>query len=305
MPVADQQAGLARRMLTPEALRRLANLNLVSRWVVEGFISGLHRSPFHGFSVEFAEYRQYVPGDDLRFLDWAAYGKSDRYYVKKFHSETNLKAHLLLDTSASMGYAANGGPTKLRWAACLSAALARIMTRQQDAVGLVTFSDRIQKFLSPKASPRHLRDLMTVLEAASPRAETKTGETLHALAESVKRRGLIVLVSDLLDDPDTVLKGLKHFRHKKHEVIVFHVLDPAEVEFPFEGLADFKDMETGRKMQVLPLAIREAYLKAVQGFVGRFRKECNEAHIDYQLALTSTPFDEYLARYLHKRARVG
>ncbi len=295
---------VAERLLTPEALRRLANLNLVSRWVVEGFISGLHRSPFHGFSVEFAEYRQYVPGDDLRFLDWAAYGKSDRYYVKKFHSETNLKAHLLLDTSASMGYT-SGGPTKLRYGACLAASLARLMTRQQDAAGLVTFSDKILKFLSPKASPRHLRDLMTVLEAATPRAETKTGETLHALAESVKRRGLIVLISDLLDDPEVVLKGLKHFRHKKHEVIVFHVLDPAEVEFPFEGLADFKDMETGKKLQVLPLAVREAYLKAVGDFVARFKKGCNEALIDYQLALTSTPFDAFLARYLHKRARVG
>lgn len=298
MPVAE-------RLLTPDALRRLANLNLVSRWVVEGFISGLHRSPFHGFSVEFAEYRQYVPGDDLRFLDWAAYGKSDRYYVKKFHSETNLKAHVLLDTSASMGYASGKGPTKLRWAACLAAALARIMTRQQDAVGLVTFADRIQRFLAPKASPRHLRDLMSVLEAASPRAETKTGETLHTLAEAVKRRGLIVLISDLLDEPDVVLRGLKHFRHKKHEVIVFHVLDPAEVEFPFEGLSDFRDLETDRKMQVLPLAVREAYVKAVEGFVARFRKECNEALIDYQLALTTAPFDEFLARYLHKRARVG
>lgn len=305
MAVAEPPPGPAMRLLTPEALRRLANLNLVSRWVVEGFISGLHRSPFHGFSVEFAEYRQYVPGDDLRFLDWTAYGRSDRYYVKKFHSETNLKAHLLLDTSASMGYAGGGGPSKLRWAACLTAALARIMTRQQDAVGLVTFSDRIQRFLAPKSSPRHLRDLITVLEGAVPRSETKTGETLHALAESVKRRGLIVLVSDLLDDPEVVLRGLRHFRHRKNEVIVFHVLDPFEVEFPFDGLADFRDMETGRKMQVLPIAVREAYLKAMEEFVGRFRQECREAHIDYQLALTSTPFDEYLARYLHKRQRVG
>ncbi|MBI5366102.1 MAG: DUF58 domain-containing protein [Planctomycetes bacterium] len=296
MPTATQ------RLLPPDALARLANVNLVARWVVEGFIGGLHQSPFHGSSVEFAEYRPYVPGDDLRHFDWKALGKSDKRYIKKFRSETNLKSYLMLDCSASMGYGTNG-LTKLRYAACLTAALAHVMIRQQDAVGVVLFADRLLRYIAPRAGPRHLRDLTTVLEAARPTGSTRIQAMLHHMAESIKRRGLIVLLSDLYDEPEAVLKGLKHFRHRKHDVILFHLLDPAELALPFSGLADFQHLETGEKLQVRPLAVRAAYREALTAFIENYRRACADRAIDYQLVDTSVPFDRFLNQYLTARVR--
>ncbi|MBI3269566.1 MAG: DUF58 domain-containing protein [Planctomycetes bacterium] len=290
------------RLLPPEALARLAHLNLVARWVVEGFVGGLHRSPFHGSSVEFAEYRQYVPGDDLRHFDWKAFGKSDKHYIKKFQSETNLKAYLLLDASASMKYA-SGTISKFRYGACLAAALAHLMVRQQDAVGLVVFAERILKYIAPRANPRHLRDLTATLEAVKPAGTTSIQGTLHYMAETIKRRGLVLLISDLYDDPEAVLKGLKHFRHRKHDVVIFHLFDPSELEFPFQVLTDFKDLETGEKVQVRPLALRDAYKQQLEVFVSRFRRECADRCIDYERVDTSTPFDVFLTNYLSRRMR--
>lgn len=294
----------ASSLLPPEALARLANLNLIARWVVEGFLQGLHASPYHGFSVEFAEYREYTVGDDLRHLDWKTFGKSDKYYIKKYQSETNLKCHILLDCSASMGYS-SGGPTKLRYGACLAAALAHLMTRQQDGVSLVTFDEQIRSHLPARASPRHLREAVKILETVKPSGKTGISGTLHHLAEFVKRRGLIVLISDLYDDPEAVLRGLKHFRHQKHEVIVFHLCDPAELKFPFEQLSDFRDLETGEKLLVHPLAYREAYLAELKGFLDLYRRECSGHLIDYQVVETGTPFETYLGQYLRKRAGLG
>jgi len=299
-PTREQRLSL----LPPDALTRLSNLSLVARWVVEGFLQGLHASPYHGFSVEFAEYRPYTPGEDLRAFDWKALAKSDRYYVKKYHSETNLKAHILLDCSASMGFT-SGGPTKLRYGACLAAALAHLLIRQQDAVGLGLYSDRLLKLVPPKCSPRQLRDLLHLLEAARAESKTRTAPALHALAERISRRGLVILISDLYDDSAELLRALKHFRFARHEVIVFHLLDPAERTFPYAGLSDFRDLETGDRMQVLAPAFREEYRRTVEDFVARWRKDCSDALIDYQAVDTSAPFDRSLAEYLHKRSLLG
>jgi uncharacterized protein (DUF58 family) len=289
-------------LLPPEALARLDRVGLVARWAVEGFLQGLHASPFHGFSVEFAEYRPYAPGEDLRHFDWKALAKSDRSYVKRFHAETNLKAHILLDCSASMGY---GSPSKLRYGACLSAALTYLLMRQQDAVGLGLYAERLDRYLRPRASSRQQRDIIEVLESARPAGGTKTADALHFVAETVKSRGLIVVVSDLYDEPAALLQALKHFRFKRHEVIVFHLLDRAERDLAHHGLSEFRDLESGERLQVLPSAYREEYRRALEAFVERWRRDCAEARIDYQLIDTGTPFERCLSAYLAKRSRLG
>ncbi len=292
------------RYLDPKALTRVMNLPLLARGVVEGFISGLHRSPFHGSSVEFSEYRKYVAGDDLKHVDWKAYGKTEKLYVKLYEEETNLRGTILLDTSASMGYESSG-PRKADYGAFLAAALGYLMVRQQDTVGLATFDHRIGTVLPPGNGAGHLRDLLTILEKAEIGETTGISKPLHDLAEMLKRRGLIVLISDLFDDPGEIMKGLLHFRHKKHEVIVFHLLDPDEIHFPFRGLTTFKDLETGQRMEVLPEAIREDYRKVMKEFTDTFRRGCAEARIDYVLADTSVPYEVLLAAFLTKRQRIG
>jgi uncharacterized protein (DUF58 family) len=290
-------------LLPPEALARLTNLGLVARWVVEGFISGLHASPYHGFSVEFAEYRSYTPGDDLRHLDWKALAKSDRTYVKKYHSETNTRIHLLLDSSASMGF---GAPvSKFRYAQAMAAALAYLMILQQDAAGLVLFADRILRYLRPKATMQHFRDIAASLQQARPQSTTDCSEALHRLAETLKARGLVVLFSDLYDDPEKIRLGLRHLRFRKHEIILFHLLDRRELDFPYGALTEFRDLETGERIQVLPSAHRPAYRKALDAFCADLRRECSNMLIDYHVVDTSVPFDQVLAQYLARRQRYG
>ena len=286
----------------PKSLERVASLPLLARGVVEGFISGLHRSPFHGSSVEFSEYRKYVKGDDLKHLDWKAYGKSGKLYVKLYEEETNLRTTILLDTSASMDYA-SGGMRKADYGALLAASLAYLMVRQQDTVGLATFDHVIRKNLPPGAGALHLNELLTVLDRMEVGETTGIAKPLHDMAEMVKRRGLIILISDLLDEPDEVMKGLLHFRHKKHEVIVFHLVDPDERTFPFRGPVTFRDLESGQRMDVTPEAVREEYRKAFEAFIDRYRKGAADARVDYVLADTSVPFDHLLASFLSKRAR--
>ena len=294
-----------RWLLPPEALVRLENLALISRWAVEGFLQGLHASPYHGFSVEFAEYRQYVAGEDLRHFDWKALAKSDRAYVKRFHAETNLKGHILLDGSASMGYGPPGGPSKLRYGACLAAALAHLLVRQQDAVGLGVYAEKLERWLPPRSSSRHERDLIQALEGVRPSGGTKTAEALHVVAEMIKGRGLVVLITDLYDDPAALLSALKHFRFKRHEVIVFHLLDPAERALGVDGLSEFRDLESGERLQVMPAAYRDEYRRALEAFVDGWRRDCSAALIDYQVLDTSTPFERALSAYIHKRTRLG
>ena len=292
------------RYLTAEMVARLRNMNLVARSVVEGFISGLHRSPYHGFSVEFAEHREYSPGDNIRYLDWTALARSDRLYVKQFEEETNLKAHILLDTSASMTYS-SGGPSKLEYASYLAASLAYLMVRQKDSVGLVTFDSEVRSFIPPRATSTHLNLVLRQLENLAPGGPTRVSEVFHRLAESIHRRGLIVIISDLYDDQKEVFRALRHFRHKRHEVLIFHVFDSAELRFPFDRMSNFIDLETGENLQVDPKYLRKEYLAQMDRFVNSYRMECSESRVEYVLTDTSVPYELMLTAYLGKRKRLG
>jgi len=292
------------RYLEPAALARVKNLALVARGVVEGSISGLHASPYKGFSVEFAEHREYTAGDDPRHLDYKLLARTERLYIKQYEEETNMRVQILLDTSGSMGYSYDGKITKLQYGSYLTAILSYLMTRQQDLVGLTTFDTEIRLDMPARSSPRHFNEMMRQLEAIEPGRQTGIAATLHKLANRFKRRCLIVLVSDLYDEPEELMRALHHFRHRRHEVIVFHVLDKAEIEFPFREVIAFHDLETNERIQVDPGSIRGAYVAEVEQFIETYRRSCAESHIDYVLADTSTPYDFMLSRYLAKRNRV-
>lgn len=300
-----------KRFLHPKAVARLQNLSLVARLVVEGFIAGLHKSPYRGFNVEFAEHRPYMPGDEIRTIDWKVFARTEKHYVRQYEEETNLKCTILLDMSRSMAYgAADGqdGLSKFEYACCLSASLGYLMLRQQDSVGLVLFDSRIREFIPPRSKISHLHVLMEYLDKAS-RAElgddTDIAATFHELAERIKRRGLVVIISDLIDNSEPVLNSLKHFRHKKHEVIVFHVLSPSEIHLPFQGLTRFKDLESAKELTTNAAALRDDYRRLVEEFLSGYRQGCLESAIDYALLETSTPFDQGLARYLARRGGRG
>jgi uncharacterized protein (DUF58 family) len=291
------------RLLEPTALARVQNLALVARGVVEGFISGLHASPFQGFSVEFAEHRRYAPGDSPRHLDWRVLGRTDRLYIKQYEEETNLRCQILLDTSASMGFGLAPGITKIAYGVQLAAVLAYLMIRQQDAVGLSTFDTQVRLDMPARGSPRHFDELMRRLEAVRVGHSTNLAATLHRLADRFTRRCLIALVSDLYDEPSAIERALHHFRHKRHEIIVFHVLDRAEIDFPFAETATFLDLETGERLQVDPAYVRDDYRRRMDEFLTRCRRICADCQADYVLADTSTPFDRLLSWYLEKRTR--
>ena len=293
-----------RRLLEPEVVSKLRNMELRARLVVEGFIQGLHRSPYHGFSVEFAEYRQYMPGDPPRFVDWKVYAKTDRYYLKVFEEETNLKCVILLDKSASMGFAGKG-ITKLRWASLLAASLGFLMLKQQDATGLVVFDDQIRDYIPARSVRAQLHEILGRLERVQPSERTNISDALHAMAERLKRRGLVVLISDLLDDPAKILNGLQHFRHRQHEVLVFHVLDDLERTFDYSQEARFVDLETGREIRTQPWFIKAEYRQKVEGWMQQLARECRQHLIDYVPMTTSTPFDLALLAYLNKRSHLG
>jgi uncharacterized protein (DUF58 family) len=286
--------------LDPKALARIGKVNLVARGVVEGFISGLHKSPYHGHSVEFAEHREYSAGDPIKHIDWRAFGRTDRLLVKLFEDETNVRSYLLLDRSASMAYKSKG-LSKLEYGCYLAACLAYLMIRQQDSVGLVTFASGTGRFIAPRSTPGHLRVLLEELEKLRGGGRSRMAKTFHDMAESMRRRSLIVIISDLLDDEREVLKALHHFRHRKHEIILFHVLDEAEIEFPFKGLADFVDMETGERLQIDPRYVRREYLRELEKFRTAFRKETAEGLIEYVPVNTSVPLENMLAAYLARR----
>ena len=290
--------------LDPQALAKVRSLDLIAKLVVEGFITGLHKSPYHGFSVEFAEHRPYMPGDPFKHVDWKLFGKSDRYYVKIYEQETNLRAYVLTDASASMGYASPGQITKFQYASFLASALSYMMLMQQDAVGLLTFRDRIESMVPARAVPRHLKVLLKELENTVPASTTAMGGALHEMAERINRRGLIILISDLMDDPEKVLDGLKHFRHRQHEVVVFHVLDPYEIEFPFKEETGFVDMETGEELMTHPWEIAEEYRNRLDAWSTTYRDLLLEQRIEYERLSTRTPFDTALLSYLEKRKKL-
>ena len=289
------------RYLDPAALAKIGNLELIAKFVVEGFISGLHKSPYHGFSVEFAQYRQYIPGDDIKHLDWKAYGRTNRYYIKQFEEETNLNCYLLLDTSESMTYG-SGELTKLQYASYLIASIAYFMAKQRDAVGFAYFDERLHEYLPARSSPAHLHTILLTLERIQTNKLTRMGEPIHQIAERLTKRGLVILVSDLYeDDPDTVVKALEHLRYNGHEVIVFHILDHQELEFAFDRVARFVDAETDEEVIATPQAIRQSYLSHLHDFINHYKSELSRSDIDYNTIDTATPVDYALSSYLAKR----
>jgi uncharacterized protein (DUF58 family) len=297
------QKSLIKDYLKPEVLSRVSNLELRAKLVVEGFITGLHKSPFHGFSVEFSQHRPYNPGDSLRFVDWKVLGRTDRYYIKQYEEETNLKSHILLDVSNSMNYTSTE-ISKLIYAKYLSSALSYLMLMQRDAVGVVLFDSKIRKLMPPRSATSYLQPILYELDRVESGDDTKISDVLHVMAERIKRRGLIVLISDLLDDPEEVLSGLRHFRHNRHEVLLFHLLDPQEIEFNFNGDVLFEDLETGEKIKTHPWYIKKDYQQKINEFINFYKSACRENKIDYQLLLTDSSLDQALMEYLIKRNRL-
>ncbi|TDI93878.1 MAG: DUF58 domain-containing protein [Caldithrix sp.] len=302
--MSTSQLADSRKYLNPEVVSKLRSMDLRARLVVEGFITGLHKSPYHGFSAEFAEHRQYMPGDEIKHIDWKVYGKTDRFYVKRFEEETNLKTYILLDASASMGYSSSG-MSKLQYASYLAGALSYLMMQQRDAVGLVTFDEKIRRYLPPRSVTTYLNQILTELDKTESSSKTDISSALHQMADRIKRRGLIILLSDLLDDPQKVRSGLRHFRHKNHEVIVFQILDPLEFSFEFNQDAVFKDMETGEEINTQPWHIRSEYQQQVTEFISTYKKFCREHKIDYVTLNTKEDYDRALFEYLLKRKRIG
>jgi len=302
--IARGSAG-GRRFLDPAVVARLGALDVRARLVVEGFIAGMHRSPFHGFSVEFAEHRPYMPGDPLKNIDWKVWARSDRYLVKQYTEETNLRCHLMLDLSGSMGFRSErASMSKIEYAKSLAAALAYLMLHQQDAVGAMLFGESPVAYLPARAVRSHLDVLLKTLAAHEPEGGTRLAPALHELAERIKRRGLVILCSDLMDKPEEVLSGLQHFRHRHHEVVVFHILDPDEVDFPYTDTATFVDMEQGHRLTTEPWEIARRYREKLAAWIDFYRRNCRERLIDYVPLDTRTPFDRALLAYLEKRARL-
>lgn len=293
-----------RSYLDPVTLSKIGRLELKARLIVEGYISGLHKSPYHGFSVEFAQHRQYAPGDDLKHLDWKVLGRSDRYYVKQYEEETNVRCLLLLDTSESMKYQSPGAAlSKLEYAKHIVASLAHLILSQQDAVGLMLFDRELRRIIRPSSSRAHLREIVQGLEQIEPHDRTGLEAVLHDLAERIERKSLVVLISDLFDDPDRILSGLAHFRHRRHEVIVFQVLDDYEIRFPFQDMTLFDGLEELPEIQADPRALRAGYLRAFERFQNRLQRGCRNNKIDYQVVNTAEPLDQALSTYLATRGQ--
>jgi|TARA_B110000263_G_scaffold49098_1_gene40955 hypothetical protein len=282
----------------------LDSISMRAKMVVEGYIIGQHRSPYHGFSVEFAEHRSYESGDEVRHIDWKLYGKTNRLYVKRYEEETNLRAHLILDTSKSMAYT-SGEISKLQYGSYLLAALSYLMISQQDAAGVVLFDESIRSFVPPKSTPSHLNTLLNVLDVKSPGNDTKIEPVLHEMAERIKKRGLVIIISDLFDDPKNIMNGLKHFRHSKQEVILFHILDRNELEFNFNTRTKFVDMESGEEITTDPWHIQNDYKNLIKGLQDYYKSECRLNLIDYVPLFTDDSLDKGLSEYFNKRQRLG
>jgi uncharacterized protein (DUF58 family) len=291
------------KYLRPDVIHKVARLDLRAKFIVEGFLTGLHSSPFHGFSVEFSEHRKYVPGDDPKDIDWNAYAKTGKYYIKKYRAETNMTGYLVIDLSKSMGYTYRQELTKFEYAVCLAAALGYLMIHQQDPVGLVTFDTQLRTVLPPKSKRSQLGTMLSVLSNLKTTGDTDIGNALFQLAALARGKCLVMLFSDLLGDPAPVIKSLYRLRHSGHEVILFHILDEAEVHFPFTGLVDFEDVETDDHLEVDARGIRDDYLGGLKDFQELYKKECGLANVDYVPIDTSVSFDKALLEYLIQRQR--
>ncbi len=282
----------------------LDSISMRAKMVVEGYIIGQHRSPYHGFSVEFAEHRSYEPGDEVRHIDWKLYGKTNRLYVKRYEEETNLRAHLILDTSKSMDYA-SGKVSKLQYGSYLLAALSYLMISQQDAAGVVLFDESIRSFIPPKSTPSHLNTLLNVLDVEKPGTDTKIEPVLHEMAERINKRGLVIIISDLFDEPDSIMNGLKHFRHSKQEVILFHILDRNELEFDFNSRTKFVDMESGEEITTDPWHVKNDYKNLIKDLQDYYKSQCRLNLIDYVPLFTDDSLDKGLNEYFNKRQKLG
>ena len=294
MPSAEQY-------LKPEVIRTVARLDLRARFIVEGFLSGLHASPYHGFSVEFSEHRRYTQGDDLKDIDWLVYAKTDRYYVKKYQAETNITGYLVMDLSESMGYTYRQELSKFEYSVCLAAALAYLMIHQQDPVGLMAFDEKIRNSLPARSKRTQLGNLLALLAQLKPAGKTEIARNIRQIAAMLRHRSLIMLFSDLLADPEPILESLHLLRHRRHDVILFHVLDEAEVAFPFDGMVDLHEPETGESLVIDADGMRADYLEALSELRERYRRECFAMGVDFVALNTSQPFDKALVEYLAQR----
>lgn len=291
----------AEQYLNPAVIRTVSRLDLRARFIVEGFLTGLHKSPFHGFSVEFSEHRRYSQGDDPKDIDWLVYAKTDRYYVKKYEAETNISGYLLMDLSESMAYTHRQELTKFEYCICLAAALAYLMIHQHDPIGLMTFDEKLRASLPARSKRSQLGNILALLAKARPTGPTDIAPNLRRFAAMVKHKSLVMLFSDLLTDPEPVLEAVRLLRFAGHDVIIFHVLDEAEVHFPFDGMVDLKEPESQQTMVVDAQGIRADYLEALGEFRGRYRRECLAVGADYVPLDTSMRFDKALVEYLIQR----
>jgi uncharacterized protein (DUF58 family) len=291
--------------LKPEVIRQIARLDLRAQFIVKGFLQGLHASPFHGFSVEFSEHRKYAPGDNPQDIDWLVYAKTDKYYIKKFEAETNLTGYLVMDLSGSMAYRHEQELSKFEYATCLAAALCYLMVQQNDPVGLVTFDRRIVDSLAPKSKRQQIGNILSMLSRLRPRDVTDVAYSLNQLAAMLSHSSLVMLFSDLLTETEPALAALRRLRHGGHDVIVFHILDQAEAAFPFTGLVELEDPETGEKLEVDADGYRADYLQEIAAFRDMLRRECLKSRIDYVPLDTSMPFDRALMEYLLNRRAMG
>tara|TARA_Y100001970_G_scaffold183917_1_gene223681 strand:+ start:441 stop:1337 length:897 start_codon:yes stop_codon:yes gene_type:complete len=290
--------------MNPEIINKIDNLSLRARLVVEGFIIGMHKSPYHGFSVEFSEHRPYGYGDEIKFIDWKLWGKTDRFYIKQFEEETNLKCNIILDKSSSMDFGSHN-ITKFEYSKSLAAALSYLMIKQQDAIGLTTFDDKINVSIKPKSKISHLNLLLKTMHNSNIGGETNISNLLHGLAESIHKRGLIVLISDLLDDESEVVKGLRHFRYKGHEVIIFHIIDPKEKDLNYTENINFIDIENNNTLMADPRIIKEKYNQAFNSFCEYYKSECLRNKIDYVPIITNESLEKSLMQYFIKRGQIS
>ncbi len=298
-------ASTAEKYLKPEVIRQVSRLDLRAKFIVEGFISGLHASPFQGFSVEFSEHRKYTAGDNISDIDWAVFAKTDRFYIKKFQAETNLSGYLVMDLSGSMGYTYRQELTKFEYGVSLAAALGYLMIHQQDPVGLVAFDQQVRQSLAPKSKRTQLGNILSLLASLKPSGETSIARSLHQVAGMIRHRSLVMIFSDLLVEAEPVYKALHRLRHAGHDVIIFHILDEAEALFPFHGMLELEDNESDERLEVDADAIKADYLDEVAAFRAGYRKECAGARIDYVPLHTGMPFDKALMGYLHSRQSRG
>ncbi|MFH0883941.1 MAG: DUF58 domain-containing protein [bacterium] len=294
----------ATTLVSPELVHRLEPISLRARLVVEGFLTGLHRSPYHGFSVEFAEHRMYQPGDPLRHVDWKVVGRTDRYYIKQYQEETNLRAMVVLDVSGSMGFKGGGTVTKAEYSRTVAAALIHLLLTQRDAVGLAPFDTAPREIMQPRSAMTWRDELFAALVRNEPGGETSLGEALHRVAERLGRRGLVILISDLLDDPEPLLEGLHHFRHNGHEVLALQVLDPREVDFAFDRESKFVELESGKSLSANPWQVGNEYRSEMHRFLETLRDGCARHHVQHHLLTTDTPVEQALLALLIARQRI-